>query len=112
MRSRMSIASLAVGVAAALAPIATATPAQAASVATWDRLAQCESGGRWHINTGNGFYGGLQFTRSTWISFGGKRFAPMAHKATRLEQIKVAERVKRVQGWRAWPACTAKLGLR
>ncbi|GAA1474702.1 transglycosylase family protein [Corynebacterium felinum] len=78
----------------------------------WDTLAQCEAGGNWSINTGNGFYGGLQFTPSTWLGFGGGEFAPMAHMATREEQIAVAQRVQKVQGWGAWPACTAKMGLR
>jgi hypothetical protein len=78
----------------------------------WDRLALCESGGNWHINTGNGFYGGLQFLPATWQGFGGGAFAPRADLATREQQIIVAERVLRVQGWGAWPACSRKLGLR
>lgn len=77
----------------------------------WDRLASCESGGNWAINTGNGFYGGLQFTSSTWEGFGGHLFAPQAHLASRSEQITVAERVQESQGWGAWPACTEKLGI-
>jgi hypothetical protein len=72
----------------------------------------CESGGRWHINTGNGYYGGLQFSSSTWRAFGGRKFAANAHRASRAEQIRIAEKVRRVQGWGAWPACTSKLGLR
>nr|WP_294695079.1 resuscitation-promoting factor [uncultured Friedmanniella sp.] len=75
----------------------------------WDRLAQCESGGNWSINTGNGFYGGLQFTPSTWRGYGG---TGMPHQASRAEQIAVAKRVQAGQGWGAWPACTAKLGIR
>jgi uncharacterized protein YabE (DUF348 family) len=75
----------------------------------WDRLAQCESGGNWSINTGNGFYGGLQFTPSTWRGYGG---TGMPHEASRAEQIAVAKRVQAGQGWGAWPACTAKLGIR
>jgi resuscitation-promoting factor RpfB len=74
----------------------------------WDRLAECESGGNWSINTGNGFYGGLQFTLSTWRAYGG---TGMPHEASREEQIAVAERVQDAQGWGAWPACTSKLGI-
>jgi len=75
----------------------------------WDRLAQCESGGNWSINTGNGYYGGLQFSLSTWRANGG---SGMPHQASRAEQIRVAKRVQASQGWGAWPACTAKLGIR
>jgi hypothetical protein len=89
----------------------TATSAEAASVATWNRLAQCESGGNWRINTGNGYYGGLQFAASTWRGFGGLKYASRADLASKAEQITVAERVLRVQGWNAWPACSRKLGL-
>lgn len=78
----------------------------------WDALAQCESGGNWAINTGNGFYGGLQFAPGTWLNLGGGEFAPYAHLATREEQIAIAKKVLAVQGWGAWPACTAKMGLR
>ena len=79
------------------------------SGSVWDRLAQCESGGNWSINTGNGFYGGLQFSLSTWRAYGG---TGMPHEASREEQIAVAERVQDAQGWGAWPGCTAKLGIR
>jgi len=75
----------------------------------WDQLAMCESSGNWGINTGNGFYGGLQFTLQTWHGFGG---TGMPNKASRSAQIQVAERVLAVQGWVAWPACSTKLGLR
>lgn len=75
----------------------------------WDRLAQCESGGNWSINTGNGFYGGLQFTLSSWRAVGGSGYP---HQASKAEQIARAERLKAVQGWGAWPACSRKLGLR
>lgn len=78
----------------------------------WDELAQCEAGGDWSINTGNGFSGGLQFTPSTWAGFGGTEYAPAAHMASREQQIAVAEKVQAAQGWGAWPACTAKMGLR
>jgi LysM repeat protein len=87
---------------------ASAGAANAAPASTWDALAQCESGGNWGINTGNGFSGGLQFTPSTWAGFGGQG-APQ--DASRAEQIAVAERVLAGQGWGAWPACSAKLGL-
>jgi LysM repeat protein len=75
----------------------------------WDRLAQCESGGNWGINTGNGYSGGLQFSSGTWAANGG---TGSAHNASRAEQIRVAERVRASQGWGAWPACSSKLGLR
>jgi hypothetical protein len=78
----------------------------------WDRLAMCEATGNWAINTGNGFYGGLQFTTSTWLGFGGGAYAPNAHLATREQQIEIAIKTQAVQGWGAWPACAAKLGLR
>ena len=77
----------------------------------WDRLAQCEATGNWAINTGNGFYGGLQFTQSTWLGFGGGQYAPLAHLATREQQIEVAIKTQAAQGWGAWPACAKKLGL-
>ena len=75
----------------------------------WDRLAQCESGGNWNTNTGNGYAGGLQFSQGTWAANGG---SGSAHNASRGEQIRVAERVRASQGWGAWPACSSKLGLR
>ncbi|WP_460447031.1 transglycosylase family protein [Angustibacter aerolatus] len=93
------------------APIAVANPAQAATGRTWDRLANCESGGNWGINTGNGYYGGVQFSSGTWKAFGGRKYAGNAHKASRLEQIRIAEKVLDEQGWGAWPACSRKLGL-
>ena len=78
----------------------------------WDRLAQCEAGGNWAINTGNGFSGGLQFVRSTWLGAGGGEYAPDAYLATREQQIDVATRVLASQGWGAWPGCSSMLGLR
>lgn len=83
-----------------------------ANGSVWDQLAQCESGGDWSIDTGNGYSGGLQFADSTWAGYGGTEYAPRASQATREEQIAVAERVQASQGWGAWPACTAKLGIR
>jgi hypothetical protein len=77
----------------------------------WDDLAMCESSGDWHINTGNSFYGGLQFWQPTWELFGGPAYAERADLATPEQQIAVAEDVLRVQGWEAWPVCSKKLGL-
>ena len=87
----------------------TRSAAAPAGGGVWDRLAQCESGGNWGINTGNGYSGGLQFAPGTWAANGG---TGSAHNASRAEQIRVAERVRASQGWGAWPACSAKLGLR
>jgi hypothetical protein len=111
MRFRMFISSLAAAL-AALTVVTAAPSADAATVRTWDRLARCESGGRWHINTGNGYYGGLQISPSTWAGYGGRRFAPLPHGATKGEQIRIGERIQHAQGWRAWPACSSRLGLR
>ena len=86
-------------------PVMTGT-AQAATEAQWDRVAYCESHDDWSINTGNGYYGGLQFAQHTWASFGGLKYAPRADLATREEQITVAEHVLARQGWNAWPVCS------
>jgi len=100
------------GATAALATTALISPmASAAPDSDWDRLAQCEAGGNWQINTGNGYYGGLQFNAGTWRAYGGNEFAPLPHQATREQQIAVAERTLAKQGWGAWPACSARLGL-
>ncbi len=103
---------------AAIAAVAVAAPvsstvisADAATTRTWERLARCESGGNWHINTGNGYYGGLQFSSGTWRAYGGDRFAARADLASKAEQILVGERVLRGQGWGAWPSCSSALGL-
>lgn len=111
MRARMSFA-LVLLLLVAVVPAVTSGSADAATLSAWQRLARCESGGRWHINTGNGYYGGLQFSSSTWRSFGGRKYARQAHRATRAQQIRIGERVKRAQGWRAWPACSLRVGLR
>ncbi len=98
----------------ALAASTANTGAAAPSVAggsVWDRLAQCESGGNWAINTGNGFYGGVQFDRGTWLSNGGGAYAPVASEASREQQIVVAERVRSARGFAPWPSCASKLGL-
>lgn len=87
-------------------------PVQAASYLQWDRMAKCESGGNWRANTGNGYYGGLQFSRRTWLAFGGRAYAATANKATRLQQITIAEKVLDTQGWKAWPACSRRIGVR
>src|SRR5699024_2846196 len=84
----------------------------APSGSVWDRIAQCESGGNWSINTGNGYYGGLQFSASTWKAFGGGKYASTADKATRAPQIDIAKKVQAAQGWGAWPSCTSQLGIR
>ncbi|MFF7737084.1 transglycosylase family protein [Streptomyces sp. NPDC007984] len=99
--------------AALLAPLgllAATGNATAADSGVWDRIAQCESGGDWHINTGNGYYGGLQFAPSTWNAYGGTAYAPTADRASRSQQIAVATKVQRAQGWGAWPVCSARAG--
>jgi len=93
------------------AGVALAGHAAAAPDADWDKLAQCESGGNWGINTGNGFQGGLQFSPSTWHSFGGGEYASSPEHASRDQQISVAEKVLATQGWGAWPSCSSHLGL-
>lgn len=80
--------------------------------ATWDALASCEAGGNWAINTGNGFYGGVQFDQNTWERNGGLRYAQRADLATREEQIAIAEMTRARQGWGAWPVCSGRLGVR
>ncbi len=92
-------------------PCLTGGVASAATVSTWDKVAQCESSGNWAINTGNGFYGGLQFTASTWAEFGGTAYASRADLATKDQQISVAEKVLASQGPGAWPVCSIQAGL-
>ncbi|GGJ02670.1 LysM peptidoglycan-binding domain-containing protein [Streptomyces brasiliensis] len=84
--------------------------AAAADNGVWDRIAQCESGGNWHINTGNGYYGGLQFSAGTWRAYGGTAYASTADRASRAQQIAVATQVQHAQGWGAWPVCSARAG--
>jgi resuscitation-promoting factor RpfA len=91
---------------AAAGLVGTSSPAQASSV--WDRLAQCESGGNWSINTGNGYYGGVQFSLQTWRGYGGQG---MPHHASKAEQIRIAQRVLAGQGPGAWPVCSVRAGL-
>jgi hypothetical protein len=88
------------------------SPIRSAGPTIWDALAGCESGGDWHANTGNGFFGGLQFHPGTWLSHGGATFARSAHLATREQQILIARRVLASQGWVAWPVCSIQIGLR
>jgi LysM repeat protein len=105
-----SLARLAVvGAVAAGAPLVLAGTASAAPESAWDKLAQCESGGNWSINTGNGYYGGIQFNARTWHAFGG---TGLPHQASKAQQIAVAERTLAAQGWNAWPACSRKMGVR
>ena len=99
--------------AALLAPLgllAASGNAAAADSGVWDRIAQCESGGNWHINTGNGYYGGLQFSAGTWRAYGGSAYAATADQASKSAQIAVASKVQRAQGWGAWPVCSARAG--
>ena len=98
------------------AVIATGLGLGGAGVATadtsvWDEVAQCESGGNWSINTGNGYYGGLQFSDRTWDAFGGEEYASTANKASKAEQIAIAQRTLAAQGPGAWPTCGARAGL-
>ncbi|MGW0121121.1 transglycosylase family protein [Streptomyces sp. NPDC003327] len=92
------------GVAVA-APLMTAGTASAATASEWDVVAQCESGGNWSINTGNGYYGGLQFSASTWAAYGGTAYASTADQASKSQQIAIAEKVLAGQGKGAWPSC-------
>ncbi|WP_371478947.1 transglycosylase family protein [Kitasatospora sp. NBC_00315] len=111
-RNRVRMVVMAGAVAALpVAGLVTANSASAASVSTWDKVAQCESTGNWSINSGNGFYGGLQFTSSTWAAYGGTAFAPQANQATKAQQIAIAEKVLASQGPGAWPVCSVKAGL-
>ncbi len=89
-------------------PVTSPAPPGPATGGVWDRLARCESGGNWQANTGNGYYGGLQFSLSSWHAAGGSGYP---HQASKGEQIARAEQLLAVQGWGAWPACSAELGL-
>lgn len=98
---------LAAAVALVLTPVASAST----SDTVWDQVAACESNGNWSVNTGNGYYGGLQFSTSTWGAFGGRWYAARADQATKSQQIAIARRVLAVQGPGAWPTCGARAGL-
>ncbi|MFA9445961.1 transglycosylase family protein [Egicoccus sp. AB-alg6-2] len=91
------------------APDEPAPATSGVDVSVWDRLAQCESGGNWSINTGNSFYGGLQFTIDSWRWVGGSGYP---HENSKAEQIRRAEILLERQGWQAWPSCSRQLGLR
>ena len=90
------------------APAPSQAPSAASGAVNWDAIAQCESGGNWSINTGNGYYGGLQFTQQTWEAYGGLSYAPRADLASRAAQIAVAEKVYAAGGLGAWPVCGAQ----
>ncbi|UUU34980.1 LysM peptidoglycan-binding domain-containing protein [Streptomyces sp. CA-210063] len=99
--------------AALLAPLgllAVTGSAAAADSGVWDRIAKCESGGNWRINTGNGYYGGLQFAAATWRAYGGTAYAATADQASKAQQIAIATKVQRAQGWGAWPTCARRAG--
>src|SRR3954451_19799036 len=108
--ARIALGIVAAGTAGAAGILGPAGAAQAKSSVNWDAVARCESGGNWSINTGNGYYGGLQFSRSTWTANGGGKYASTANKASRSEQIKIAEKVLDGQGIGAWPVCGKKAG--
>lgn len=108
--TRIAAAASVTGAAVAV-PLMSATGAQAASVDTWDAVAECESGGDWSINTGNGYHGGLQFSQSSWEAAGGTQYAASADQATKEQQIATAERLLDMQGPGAWPVCGAQAGL-
>jgi resuscitation-promoting factor RpfA len=112
MRLRTLISSAVVTAAAAAPVVAVTAPSHATTIGAWDRLAQCESSGRWHINTGNGYYGGLQISAGTWRGYGGGRYAALPSRATKLQQIRIGERIRQGQGWAAWPVCSVRVGLR
>ncbi|MGC9665839.1 transglycosylase family protein [Planosporangium sp. 12N6] len=110
LSGRLALGAVTAGAAGAASLLGPAQAASAASSVNWDAVAQCESGGNWSINTGNGFYGGLQFTQSTWAGYGGKQYAARADQATREQQIAVAEKVRAGQGMGAWPVCGSRGG--
>jgi nucleoid-associated protein YgaU len=114
-RTNRAVAAAGAALAASAAVPATmpaAMPAaHAATGSVWDRVAACESSGRWHVNTGNHYYGGLQFWQPTWEGFGGRKYAPRADLATPRQQVEVARRVLAVQGPKAWPVCGKRAKL-
>ncbi|GGL15485.1 LysM peptidoglycan-binding domain-containing protein [Mangrovihabitans endophyticus] len=109
-RARVALGIVAASAAGTAALLGPASAAEAKSSVNWDAVAQCESGGNWSINTGNGYYGGLQFSRSTWKAYGGTKYASTANRASRSQQIAIAERVLRGQGIGAWPTCGKRGG--
>ncbi|MEW2164672.1 transglycosylase family protein [Streptomyces sp. NPDC007084] len=111
--NRINRASLTVTVGGAgiALPLVGTGVAHAADVGTWNKVAACESGGNWSINTGNGYYGGLQFSQSTWAAYGGTAYAHRADQASKDQQIAIAEKVLKGQGPGAWPVCSVRGGL-
>lgn len=93
-------------------PNVSPPPPPAPAFGVWDRLAQCESGGNWAANTGNGYYGGIQFDFGTWLRHGGGSYAPTANRATRAQQIEIGIVTQAAQGWGAWPVCSRVIGVR
>ncbi|HVU60239.1 MAG TPA: transglycosylase family protein [Mycobacteriales bacterium] len=96
------------GIAAVGVSLLAAVPVHAAPSATdaqWARVAHCESGGNWHLDTGNGYYGGLQFSASTWAHYSGRQYAARPDLASRVQQIDVGNRVYAAEGWSPWPTC-------
>jgi hypothetical protein len=112
-RLRWLLAAVAVSAALVVGLVTLTGRAGAATTATWNRLAGCESGGDWHINTGNGYYGGLQFSEPTWIAMGGRAYAQRPDLATPAEQMAVGQNLLRAShwSWGAWPVCSRRLGL-
>ncbi|WP_439675775.1 transglycosylase family protein [Embleya sp. MST-111070] len=108
---RSSVVVLLAGVLGAGLVVGRAAPAEAVSDDVWDRLAECESSGRWSLDSGNGYYGGLQILPSTWDEAGGQEYADRPDRATREEQIAVAEQILSMQGWEAWPQCARQIGM-
>lgn len=108
---RKRIVSIAIAAAAILVTAVALSPPAQASGSVWDAVASCESGGNWAIDTGNSFYGGLQFTHQTWLGYGGGAYAANANLASRPAQITIAERVLAGQGPGAWPVCGPRAGL-
>ncbi|MFI5571118.1 transglycosylase family protein [Streptomyces sp. NPDC051740] len=104
-KATRAIAVAGVASAAVAAPLMASGSASAATASEWDTVAQCESGGNWSINTGNGYYGGLQFSASTWAAYGGTQYASTADRASKAQQIEIAEKVLAGQGKGAWPVC-------
>ncbi len=106
----LALRTVTAGVVIGVPILGLATPASAAPDSTWDSVAQCESTGNWNINTGNGYYGGLQFDQSTWDAYGGQQYAGRADEASKSQQIAVAERTLAGQGWGSWPVCSQQAG--
>jgi LysM repeat protein len=103
--ARLAVTGAAVTVGVTAITFGAAASAQAAPAHNWDGVARCESGGDWSINTGNGYYGGLQFSSGTWLAYGGGKFAPRADLASKDQQVDIAENVRSGQGIGAWPVC-------